>query len=146
MVNKLFTELFGEERDLNEMFNEFFDYLKEFEKDEENEENENQSYFHKITDEYENGKKVSHTEKEVKNGNVIKDINENYKLEDKTEKIKDGESEMSSEEALNEAKKLLDEARSTILMQMKEIDRSQKRCKELEEELNKFKTGIRALL
>ena len=118
MVNKLFTELFGEERDLNEMFNEFFDYIKEFEKDEDNKEIGKRSYFHKITDEYENGKKVSHTEKEVKNGNVIKDINENYKLEDKTEKIKDGESEMSSEEALNEAKKLLDEARSTILMNL----------------------------
>lgn len=146
MVDKLFTELFGEERDLNEMFNEFFDYIKEFEKDEDNKEIGKRSYFHKITDEYKNGKKVSHTEKEVKNGNVIKDINENYKLEDKTEKTKDGESEMSSEEALNEAKKLLDEARSTILMQMREIERSQKRCKELEEELNKFKTGIRALL
>lgn len=145
MMNRLFNELFGEDV-FDKMVGDFFESVKELEKNEENEKDENQSYFHRVTDEYENGKKISHKEKEVKNGEVLKDINENYKIEDKTNKDKNTENEMTSEEALEEAKKLLDEARSTISMQMKEIERNQKRCKELEEELNNFKNGIRALL
>lgn len=146
-MNKDFFERFF----CSEYFDDFVDslveevnkYEKENKKEETDDDEKLETYFHKIGDSYLNGHKTSHIEKEIKNGEVIKDVNEQYKLEDKNEKE---EEEMSSDKALMEAKKLLDEARSTISLQMKEIDRSKKRCEELEDELNKFKNGIRALL
>ena len=67
------------------IFNEFFsdidwekfaEKMKNFE-EKNNAENDGKSYFHAIEDEYEDGKHVLHKEKEVKDGKVIKDINDN---------------------------------------------------------------------
>lgn len=49
----------------------------------EKKDDEGHSYYHKITDKYENGERVSHTEKEVKDGKVIKDVNEKKAICDK---------------------------------------------------------------
>ena len=67
------------------IFNEFFFFfdwekfaekMKDFE-EKNNAVNDGKSYFHAIEDEYEDGKHVLHKEKEVKDGKVIKDINDN---------------------------------------------------------------------
>lgn len=39
------------------------------------------SYFHSISEKYKDGKRVSHAEKEVKDGKVLKDIKEEPKLQ-----------------------------------------------------------------
>jgi len=39
------------------------------------------SYFHSISEKYKDGKRVSHVEKEVKDGKVLKDIKEEPKLQ-----------------------------------------------------------------
>lgn len=70
-----------------EFFNEIMKSFNEFsgfeEKEEEKkkedvkeEETPSHSYFHKVSDCFEDGKHVSHAEKEVKDGKVIKDIDE----------------------------------------------------------------------
>ena len=43
----------------------------------------NHSYFHSVKDKYKNGEHVSHSEKEIKDGKVIKDVNNSVSLEDK---------------------------------------------------------------
>lgn len=157
MINRLFNELFGEDV-FEKMVLDFFDGVKEIENEENEEDKDNHTYYHKVKDEYENGQKVSHVEKEVKDGEVLKDVKETYKIEDKKEEkcaIEDKKEtcckckkEQTDESArqLIEAKNLLDEARSTIQMQMKEIERLQNNYRKLEEEFVDFKKGIRALL
>ena len=54
----------------------FAEKMKDFE-EKNNVENDGKSYFHAIEDEYEDGKHILHKEKEVKDGKVIKDINDN---------------------------------------------------------------------
>ena len=56
----------------------------------ENEENEESgnttsSYYHFISDRFENGKKVSHKEKEIRDGKVLKNISQSTAIEDKAE-------------------------------------------------------------
>ena len=43
----------------------------------------NHSYFHSVKDKYKNGEHISHSEKEIKDGKVIKDVNNRINLEDK---------------------------------------------------------------
>jgi hypothetical protein len=80
MIEKIFEELFGE--DFNELFNNsVFDESKDDEKDEEKE--DTHTYYHKVCDKYEDGKRVSHVEKEVKDGKVLKDVKDTPKIEAK---------------------------------------------------------------
>ena len=78
-------------------FNDFEDFLKEADElmaklieeatQKEEKDNNSQSYYHSISDKFENGRHVSHQEKEVKNGKVLKDVHqENCRIEDKKEK------------------------------------------------------------
>lgn len=71
MFETIFNELFG---DID--WEKFAEKMKDFE-EKNNAENDGKSYFHSIEDEYEDGKHVLHKEKEVKDGKVIKDINDN---------------------------------------------------------------------
>lgn len=71
MFETIFNELFG---DID--WEKFAEKMKDFE-EKNNAENDGKSYFHAIEDEYEDGKHVLHKEKEVKDGKVIKDINDN---------------------------------------------------------------------
>ena len=43
------------------------------------------SYYHCVSDKYENGKRTSHIEKEVKDGKVLKDVKEENLIEPKEE-------------------------------------------------------------
>lgn len=71
MFETIFNEFFG---DID--WEKFAEKMKNFE-EKNNAENDGKSYFHTIEDEYEDGKHVLHKEKEVKDGKVIKDINDN---------------------------------------------------------------------
>ena len=71
MFETIFNEFFG---DID--WEKFAEKMKDFE-EKNNVENDGKSYFHTIEDEYEDGKHVLHKEKEVKDGKVIKDINDN---------------------------------------------------------------------
>lgn len=71
MFETIFNEFFG---DID--WEKFAEKMKNFE-EKNNAENDGKSYFHAIEDEYEDGKHVFHKEKEVKDGKVIKDINDN---------------------------------------------------------------------
>lgn len=71
MFETIFNEFFG---DID--WEKFAEKMKNFE-EKNNAENDGKSYFHAIEDEYEDGKRVLHKEKEVKDGKVIKDINDN---------------------------------------------------------------------
>lgn len=71
MFETIFNEFFG---DID--WEKFAEKMKNFE-EKNNAENDGKSYFHAIEDEYEDGKHILHKEKEVKDGKVIKDINDN---------------------------------------------------------------------
>lgn len=71
MFETIFNEFFG---DID--WEKFAEKMKNFE-EKNNAENDGKSYFHAIEDEYEDGKHVLHKEKEVKDGKVVKDINDN---------------------------------------------------------------------
>ena len=71
MFETIFNEFFG---DID--WEKFAEKMKDFE-EKNNVENDGKSYFHTIEDEYEDGKHILHKEKEVKDGKVIKDINDN---------------------------------------------------------------------
>lgn len=71
MFETIFNEFFG---DID--WEKFAEKMKNFE-EKNNAENDGKSYFYAIEDEYEDGKHVLHKEKEVKDGKVIKDINDN---------------------------------------------------------------------
>lgn len=71
MFETIFNEFFG---DID--WEKFAEKMKDFE-EKNNAENDGKSYFHAIEDEYEDGKHILHKEKEVKDGKVIKDINDN---------------------------------------------------------------------
>lgn len=65
-----FDDFFG--TDFNKTLSDMLEaFKKEQEKEDENK--KDSSYFHKVFDKYENGEHVEHTEKEVKDGKVIKD-------------------------------------------------------------------------
>ena len=71
MFETIFNEFFG---DID--WEKFAEKMKNFE-EKNNAENDGKSYFHAIEDEYEDGKHGLHKDKEVKDGKVIKDINDN---------------------------------------------------------------------
>lgn len=84
-IEKIFNEIFGE--DFSEVFTSNFNKLSEELK---NENDCDKSYYNKVCDKYENGKRVSHDEVEIKNGKVLKDIHESMKIENKNDENSKG--------------------------------------------------------
>lgn len=116
MFERIFNEIFGD-ADFEQMF-------KNLPEDEKKNENDH-SYFHTIEDKYDNGKHVSHIEKEVKDGKVIKDINNTFKIEVKGEEEEKKEKQCNStyyEEKLKQTSDLLEQAQKTITDQQKRIE------------------------
>lgn len=70
MFEEILKEFFGT-KTFDDLFNEVFD--NKVNTDNVKDDN-NHSYFHSVKDEYKNGKHVSHYEKEIKDGKVIKDL------------------------------------------------------------------------
>ena len=73
-------EFLGTTKTFDDLINEVFDNKVNTD-DVSNE--KNHSYFHSVKDKYKNGEHVSHSEKEIKDGKVIKDVNNSVSLEDK---------------------------------------------------------------
>ena len=146
MIREIFNELFGDNFD--EMVKEVFQKYdnKDTEKEEDNE-NDTRSYFHSISDKYDNGKHVYHKEKEIKDGKVLKDVNETYQIEDKKKKYLCDKKEYQGgkgvgndfyEKKIKEATDLLEQAQETIKNQQEAIEK-------LECENREFRTKFNAL-
>lgn len=159
LIDDLVFDIFGKET-FGKMFDEYAKLYSSLKKANDNKEDENEhSYYHKVADTYEDGNHTSHIEKEVKDGEVLKDVKETYQLEDKEkeyDKICDKKECKCNESVVNkpvdaefyekkmkEANDLLDEANKTIKVQMNTIelykdsvDILMKRCEEYENKLN----------
>lgn len=79
MFDRIFKDIFGTEA-FEKLENAFEETMKEFE--ETAKKDDDFSYFHDVRDKYENGKHVSHDEKEVKDGKVLKDIHRSMNIDD----------------------------------------------------------------
>ena len=75
-----FLKEFFETKTFDDLFNEVFDKKV---KSNDVKDNNNHSYFHSVKDEYKNGEHVSHSEKEIKDGKLIKDVDNSIELENK---------------------------------------------------------------
>ena len=80
MFEEILKEFFGTTKTFDDLFNEVFD--NKVNTDEVKDEN-NHSYFHSVKDMYENGEHISHSEKEIKDGKVIKDVDNCLEIENK---------------------------------------------------------------
>lgn len=80
MFEEILKELFGTTKTFDDLLNEVFDDKTNTD-DVRND--KNHSYFHSVNDKYKNGEHISHIEKEIKDGKVIKDVNNSVSLEDK---------------------------------------------------------------
>lgn len=154
MFEKIFEEIFG---DVD--WEKFAEKMKDFE-EKNNAENDGKSYFHAIEDEYEDGKHVLHKEKEVKDGKVIKDINNNCLItkqdENKTNENEAFNTDVEIRELKAENKRLLKEIENknetirkfkgsirtnemTIERQNNDLERLLNKNKELNEKLDNIK-------
>ena len=79
MFEEILKEFFGT-KTFDDLFNEVFDKKV---KTNDVKDNNNHSYFHSVKDEYKNGEHVSHSEKEIKDGKLIKDVDNSIELENK---------------------------------------------------------------
>lgn len=80
MFEEILKEFLGTTKTFDDLINEVFDNKVNTD-DVSNE--KNHFYFHSVKDKYKNGEHVSHSEKEIKDGKVIKDVNNSVSLEDK---------------------------------------------------------------
>ncbi len=142
MFERIFEEIFGDV--------DFNNFAKTVEEEIENEKEEPKSYFRKVVDEYEDGKHVSHKEKEVKDGKVIKNVNENYKLEGKDEKnIEITYDDEKENDTIAELKSQISEM-ETLIHKLKE--ENHQLCKEIEvhkavrEQQDKTLSRIKAMI
>ena len=72
MFEEILKEFLGTTKTFDDLFNEVFDNKVNTD-DVSNK--RNHSYFHSVKDKYKNGENVCHSEKEIKDGKVIKDVN-----------------------------------------------------------------------
>ena len=87
------------------------------------------SYFHEVADEYENGEHISHKEKEVKDGKVLKDVDTTKCLTNKKEENKDVD-------------ETVDDLRKTIESYKKVFKKLKRENKELRKKLAKKEEEI----
>ena len=80
MIEGFFEEIFGTKL-FNDLLKDGFDNTVNAE---EKEDEGGHSYFHSVKDEYKDGERISHSEKEIKDGKVIKDVVDSAKLSDKS--------------------------------------------------------------
>ena len=164
-IDELFYDIFGD-KSFDKMFDEFEKRASKTESKSEkecnNKDEKEHSYYHKVADTYEDGKHTSHIEKEVKDGEVLKDVKEAYQLEDKKkgcdkkicckdtckcgEKVDDKQADIELyEKKLKEANDLLDKANRTIQMQMDTIDLYEERVKALMQHCDEYENKFNAI-
>jgi hypothetical protein len=99
---------------------------------------ENYSYYHKVEDRFDNDEHT-HTEKEVKNGKVLKDIKKTYKLGKKKEE----EPKQIASDKEEDAEKAADEKSAEIEKLNAEIAKLNDVNKKLEEKIKKIEDLIK---
>lgn len=96
---------------------------------------ENYSYYHKVEDKFDN-EEHTHTEKEVKNGRVLKDIKKTYKLgnkkNDEPKKIT-SDTEQCVEKTANEKDVEIKKLNATIDNLMNENKKLEEKIKRIED-------------
>jgi len=160
MINENFDEFSWNdfESTFTKCFNEF---MNEFSKNNVKKDDENvkdtHSYYHKVKDTYDYGKHTSHIEKEIKDGEVLKDIKQTFEIDDKChcknndnkcciDKKDDNTAKNETvakdfeyyEKQLSLANDLLKQAQNTIELQQKEIEIYKNDCAKYEEKFTKI--------
>lgn len=164
MFEKIFEEIFGAEalKALDEQFDKFDNKTSEADN------TNDKSYFHKIVDKYENGEHVSHLEKEIKNGQVVKDVNNVKKVEEitntNTNKLKDapqcecgtkckcGEDAAHWEQDIRYYNDLVEKLQNQLVRKNNKIgsleallNTAEKACSEKDNEIKKLKSKLEAI-
>jgi hypothetical protein len=143
MIDEIFKEIFESEMDLLDKFEKSANKFNDEVEDE-----KGSSYFHKITEEYEDGKCVSRSEKEIKDGKVIKDVHEAHSLkQDKPKAIENGEDKVEDKEDFESYyKRKIENLCKKIDEKNEVIDKLNARCSKLMEENDKIKFTLRDLI
>ena len=142
-INDIFDEIFGVD-----FVSDFQKNWEEFEKRANDlklkveDDGEEHSYCHEVEDEYENGEHTYHREKEVKDGEVVKDESFANSLPDKESKAKAIENGKDKEKDPYDT---IDYLSDKIADKKLEVDDLKKRCKELEDELKEKDNRIEYL-
>ena len=143
MFEEILKEFFGTTKTFDDLFNEVFD--NKVNTDEVKDEN-NHSYFHSVKDKYENGEHISHSEKEIKDGKVIKDVDNCLEIENK-ENCKCNDNACKCDKKLCEKKET---EKEELIHNLKKFFSNRKDCtchdydalkgfnKQLEESLKKY--------
>ena len=80
MFEEMLKEFFESTKTVDDLFEEVFE--NKVNTDNVKDDN-NHSYYHSVKDKYANGEHISHSEKEIKDGKVIKDVDNSFELENK---------------------------------------------------------------
>lgn len=134
MFSEIFEDFFKEANKIMEELSEDKCYCgKKCNKN--NKKEEPTSYYHFVSDKYENGEHVSHKEKEVKDGEVTKNVDETFKIEDKNDSKK---SETKSVEDKIDWKKAYENTKKEISELYKTNDALRKENSKLKQENDKL--------
>ena len=104
------------------------------------------SYFHSISEKYKDGKRVSHVEKEVKDGKVLKDVKEEPKLQVIDKPIDLFESCVSPSDEVKKLKEdyaILSNEHAELA---KKLDKIEEMYNNVKKENDAFKLGLQNLL
>ena len=147
MISEIFNEIFGDDfaSTFEKNFKKFEKRINEMKEDD----GEEHSYYHKVEDEYENGKKTLHTEFEVKDGEVLKDLQEIHSNEEaipKAIEAVEDDKEEDPYDIIDYYRQKCDEFRSKISEKNEEIDNLKGRCQTLENENNSIKSALKELI
>lgn len=138
MFEEILKEFFGT-KTFDDLFNEVFD--NKVNTDDVKDEN-NHSYFHSVKDKYENGEHISHSEKEIKDGKVIKDVDNCLEIENK-ENCKCNDNVCKCDKKLCEKKETLERSlkkySELYFDSQRALVEKDKKIAELESKLNEVK-------
>ena len=143
---------------LKDFLSEANDFMKDFnnlldseasESKEEKCDDEPNSYYHYMCDKYENGKHVSHKEKEVKNGKVLKDVDNSMNIENKKEQCSCEKQKIENKEEKDKEvcalKQKLEEMQKEHLKMEEHLKSMEKKCTELKEHAYNLKSQLEKL-
>jgi chromosome segregation ATPase len=121
-----------------------FDFPFDTDVKEDENDGENHTYFHKVTDKYDElGQRISHVEKEVKDGKVLKDIKEEPKLQAIDKPIDTHDCTTDELKKLKEDYSVLSDKYDELVKKLSNIEDMYNNVKK---ENDAFKLGLRNLL
>ena len=121
-----------------------FDFPFDTDVKEDENDGENHTYFHKVTDKYDElGQRISHVEKEVKDGKVLKDIKEEPKLQAIDKPIDAHDCTTDELKKLKEDYSVLSDKYDELVKKLSNIEDMYNNVKK---ENDAFKLGLRNLL